>query len=78
MTPEDLTIEELQARHAAQIDSLLEENAKLRRALEGEIDSSLLPGPRPEPRGLVAAAKAVTPIRWHGPLGRIRRLFRSQ
>ena len=73
MSPEDLTIEELQARHAAQIDSLLAENGRLRRALEGEIDASLLPGPRPEPRGAVAAAKALIPLRWHGRLGRIRR-----
>jgi hypothetical protein len=73
MSGEDLTIEELRERHAAQIDSLLAENAKLRKALEGEIDPSLLPGPRPEPRGAVAAAKALIPLRWHGYLGRARR-----
>ena len=73
MSGEDLSIEELRERHAAQIDSLLAENARLRRALEGEIDPSLLPGPRPEPRGVVAAAKALIPRRWHGSLGKIRR-----
>lgn len=61
--------------HAAQLDRLLEENARLRRALEGEIDPSLLPGPRPEPRGIIAAIKAVTPIGLHGNLGRLRRLL---
>lgn len=73
MSGEDLTIEELRERHAAQIDSLMAENARLRRALEGEIDPSLLPGPRPAPRGAVAAAKALIPLRWHGLLGELRR-----
>lgn len=73
MTGEELSIEELKQRHAAQIDSLLAENALLRRALEGEIDPSLLPGPRPEPRGIVAAVKALVPIRWHRQLGKVRR-----
>lgn len=78
MNDEELSIEELKERHAAQLDSLLAENAKLRRALEGEIDPSLLPGPRPEPRGLVAATKALVPVRWHSRLGRIRRRLRRQ
>lgn len=78
MSDEHLSIEELEERHAAQLDSLLAENAKLRRALEGEIDPSLLPGPRPEPRGFVAAIKAVTPMRWHRSLGVIRRRLRRQ
>jgi len=73
MSRDELSVEELRERHAAQIDSLLAENARLRRALEGEIDPSLLPGPRPEPRGVMAAVKALVPIRWHGPLGRVRR-----
>ena len=73
MSNQKLTVDELRQRHAAQIDSLLAENARLRKALEGEIDPSLVPGPRPEPRGFVAAVKALVPIRWHRQLGKVRR-----
>jgi len=65
------SLERMRAGHAAQLDRLLEENARLRRALEGRIDPTLI-GAGSTP-GVASAsverarrlARKVVPKRYH-------------
>lgn len=68
---------ETKAGHAAQLDSLLEENAMLRRALEGKIDPRLF-GPRTaQPSPIRKAARRVVPDRFHATIARWLKRWKS-
>lgn len=57
--------------YAAQIDKLLEENARLRRALEGEIDPRLFGATSGRPSFVRRSARKIVPSRFHGPIARL-------
>jgi hypothetical protein len=63
-------IEQLKKAHAAQIDRLLEENARLRQALEGVIDSDLFGVPMSKVSPVRRLARNVVPDRFHPAIAR--------
>jgi len=71
MTSEPIDLEELRRAHAAQIDVLLAENARLRRALEGKIDPALFTPPERRSHPLRTLVKRVMPNRLRSRIARM-------
>lgn len=70
MSSEDGRVEELKRAHAAQLDRLLEENARLRQALEGRIDPKLFGAASIRVGPLRRLARKVVPRRFHPTISR--------
>ena len=71
----DADMDELRRAHAAQLDALLEENARLRQALEGRIDPRLFGATSLPVSTVRRLGRRVVPKPFHPPIARLLKRF---